>query len=44
LERALRGASPRALRLEFLRGDYSKVRHVTVQLENPLPARSSVAA
>ncbi len=44
LEIALRGSSPRAFRLEFLRGDYDKVRRVTVQLESPLPARSSVAA
>jgi serine protease Do len=44
LELALRGANPRKLRIEFLRGDYAKVRRVTVQLESPLPARSSVAA
>jgi serine protease Do len=44
LERALRGSSPRALRLEFLRGDYTKVRRVTVQLGSALPAGGSVAA
>src|SRR5579862_204266 len=43
LELALRGIRPRILRLEFLRGDYTTVRRVAVQLENPLPARSSVA-
>jgi len=44
LERSLRGSSPRALRLEFLRGDYTKVRRVTVQLGSTLPAGGSVAA
>jgi serine protease Do len=44
LELALRGARPRVLRIEFLRGDYTTVRRVAVQLEDPLPARSSVAA
>ncbi|HTT32517.1 MAG TPA: trypsin-like peptidase domain-containing protein [Methylomirabilota bacterium] len=44
LWRALRGRGPRVLRIEFLRGDYSRVRRVTVQLGAPLPARSSVAA
>jgi serine protease Do len=44
LARALRGSVPRVLRLEFLRGDYSKIRRVSVQLESPLPARSPVAA
>ena len=44
LARSLRGTGPRALRVEFLRGDYTRVRRVTVQLGNPLPARSSVAA
>ena len=41
LQRILQGSSPRLLRLEFLRGDYSLVRRVTVQL---LPAehRASV--
>lgn len=32
LSRALQGTGPRLLRLEFLRGDYSRVRRVTVQL------------
>ncbi len=44
LARALQGNGPRVLRLEFLRGDYSRIRRVTVQLGIPLPARSSVAA
>jgi serine protease Do len=43
LSRALRGRGPRLLRFEFLRGDYSRVRRVTVQL-GAHPARSSVAA
>lgn len=42
LSRALRGRGPRALRMEFLRGDYSRIRRVTIQLG---PAtRSGVAA
>ena len=41
---ALQGNGPRVLRLEFLRGDYQRIRRVAVQLGNPLPARSSVAA
>jgi serine protease Do len=44
LARALRGTGPRALRVEFLRGDYARIRRVTVQLGNTLPARSSIAA
>jgi serine protease Do len=44
LARALQGSGPRVLRLEFLRGDYQRIRRVTVQLGNPLHARSSVAA
>jgi serine protease Do len=44
LSRALRGSGPRVLRVEFLRGDYNRIRHVTVQLGMSLPARSSVAA
>lgn len=44
LARALQGNGPRVLRLEFLRGDYQLIRRVTVQLGNPLQARSSVAA
>jgi serine protease Do len=41
---ALQGSSPRILRIEFLRGDYRKIRRVSVQLGTPLPARSPVAA
>jgi serine protease Do len=44
LARALQGNGPRVLRLEFLRGDYERIRHVAVQLGNLLPVRSSVAA
>jgi serine protease Do len=44
LSRALSGCGPRVLRVEFLRGDYSRVRRVAVQLGASLPARSSVAA
>lgn len=41
---ALEGNGPRLLRLEFLRGDYTNVRRVTVQLGNPAVVRSTVAA
>jgi serine protease Do len=41
---SLQGGAPRILRLEFLRGDYSKIRRVSVQLGTQLPARSPVAA
>jgi serine protease Do len=41
---ALHGGSPRVLRVDFLRGDYTKIRRVAVQLGTPLPARSPVAA
>ena len=44
LSQALQGAGPRLLRLEFLRGDYSRVRRVTVQLGGQNPSRSSAAA
>jgi serine protease Do len=44
LASALRGGGSRVLRFEFLRGDYSRVRRVSVQLGNAQPARSSVAA
>ena len=44
LARAIQGTGPRLLRLEFLRGDYQRIRRVTVQLGNQLPQRSSVAA
>jgi serine protease Do len=43
LARTLQGSGPRVLRVEFLRGDYSKIRRVTVQLGTELPARSPVA-
>lgn len=44
LARVLQGTGPRVLRLEFLRGDYERIRRVTVQLGNPLEVRSPVAA
>ena len=44
LSRALQGKGPRTLCLEFLRGDYSHIRRVTVQLGNQIGARGSVAA
>ncbi len=44
LSRALRGTGPRLLRLEFLRGDYARVRRVTIQLGSQTPRRRSVAA
>ncbi len=44
LSGALQGSKPRVLRVEFLRGDYSKIRRVAVQLGTSLPARSPVAA
>lgn len=43
LSRALDGSGPRLLRLEFLRGDYERIRRVTIQLGNQ-PAKRSVAA
>src|SRR5579872_511548 len=43
LSRALRGEGSRTLRLEFLRGDYARIRRVTVQL-GTTTMRSSVAA
>jgi serine protease Do len=43
LSRALRGEGSRTLRLEFLRGDYARVRRVTVQLGNSA-TRSRAAA
>jgi serine protease Do len=43
LSNALEGSGPRLLRLQFLRGDYSRVRRVTVQLGNH-SASGSVAA
>jgi serine protease Do len=44
LPQALRGSGPRLLRLEFLRGDYSRVRRVTVQLGVQNASRSFAAA
>ena len=44
LSGALQGSSSRLLRLEFLRGDYSRTRRVTVQLGREYASRSSVAA
>ena len=44
LSQALQGTRPRILRLEFLRGDYSWVRRVTVLLGGQQAPRSSVAA
>ena len=41
---ALQGSSPRVLRVEFLRGDYTRIRRVAVQLGAPLSTRSPVAA
>jgi serine protease Do len=44
LSRALRGAGPRLLRLEFLRGDYARIRRVTIQLGSQTARRRSAAA
>jgi serine protease Do len=48
LSRAMRGKGPRTLRLEFLRGDYARVRRATLQLGHTQrdlsSARTSVAA
>ena len=44
LARALEGDGPRTIRLEFLRGDNTRIRRVTVQLDDERSARSSVAA
>ena len=44
LARILQGSGPRLLRLKFLRGDYSLVRRVTVQLGVQRSSRDSVAA
>ena len=44
LSRALRGSGPRLERLEFLRGDYSRVRRVSVQLGGQFISGNSVAA
>ena len=44
LSRALQGTGPRLVRFEFYRGDYSRVRRVTVQLGMQAASRSTVAA
>ena len=44
LPQALQGSGPRLLRLEFLRGDYSRVRRVTLQLGVQNASRSFAAA
>jgi len=44
LAEALQGRGPRILRVEFLRGDYNKIRRVVVQIGTPLATRSPVAA
>jgi len=44
LARVLEGSGPRLLRLEFLRGDYARVRQVTVQLGGTAPERNAAAA
>jgi serine protease Do len=44
LSSALRGSGPRLLRLEFLRGDYARVRRVTLQLGSQTATKGSVAA
>ena len=44
LAHALAGNTPRLLRLEFLRGDYERVRRVTVQLGARSAGKSAVAA
>jgi len=44
LARSLQGSGPRLLRLAFLRGDYERVRRVTVQLGAQRTSRSAAAA
>ena len=44
LSHYLAGNTPRILRLEFLRGDYARIRRVSVQLLAKAATRSSVAA
>jgi serine protease Do len=44
LARSLETNGLRPLRLEFLRGDYARVRRVAVQIGEQVPGRSSVAA
>ena len=43
LAQVLLGSGPRLVRLQFLRGDYSRIRRVTVQLGNPQSTRSVAA-
>ncbi len=44
LSRALLGSGPRLLRLEFLRGDYARIRRVSLQLGGRPASGSSIAA
>ncbi len=44
LSQALHGTGARTLRIEFLRGDYARIRRVTVQLGGQSAIASSVAA
>jgi serine protease Do len=44
LSQALQGTGPRLLRLEYLRGDYSRVRRVTVQLGRQTAPEGAAAA
>lgn len=44
LAQAIAGTSPRLLRLEFLRGNYFRVRRVTVRLGTPAVGKDPVAA
>ena len=41
LSRALRGEGPRLLRLELLRGDYTRIRRVTIQLGRQATGRQA---
>ncbi len=44
LAEALQGVGPRVLRVEFLRGDYTRIRRVAVQIGNQSQVRSPIAA
>ncbi|HEY2647425.1 MAG TPA: PDZ domain-containing protein, partial [Candidatus Acidoferrales bacterium] len=44
LAEALHGVGPRILRVEFLRGDYARIRLVAVQLGSQSQVRSPIAA
>ena len=44
LATALQGGGPRVARIEFLRGDYTRIRRVAVQLGTSLAAKNPVAA